>query len=462
MINNNPPKTIQVKAFFNQQYRRFSIPTDCEIDELWDFFYQVLKIPLEDREKYQLHYEDDEKEYILFSSTYELKEAIKYFGEQKNPIFRLTITKVDQITSRIPQNFLQSYDPLYGSSVNNSYQSFVKSLPNRRPSSSKRNQNYTKQPYFVPVTLSSYLNGYILEDKAIIKTLMDNEDVVKWFKENLKQFTDCSFDLSKYGGTQIEVYQVQIQSMIELTKFDEETAKLIQKVADNWKNRIIMIRSQLGSGQLINFFKNNAIDHLQLLFNTKNSNPLPTGLKAKREPTFSGQKWKNYNPIKSTSDRNSFESGIKQNKFIKTESNFFKSSGPKWSRNSLNNINSKNKKPAFGSGKSHLSLFKNFNLQNTNSNGIIKNILNPLPKVPSIFQTNKNQYQNQFNEKRNDDDDDDDEDDENNNNSNNNNNNNSNNVEYDEKEEEIKEELDLSNDFDQQLQITPKQFKDDN
>ncbi|KAJ6251204.1 sequestosome-1 [Anaeramoeba flamelloides] len=379
-MNNNTTETIKGKAFFNHQYRRFSIPIDCEIDELWDLFHKVLKIPLEDREKYQLHYQDEEKEYILFASTYELKEAIKYFNQQENPLFRLTITKVDRIKSRIPQNIRQSLDPLYGTSVNDSYQSFVKSFPNVQ-NYSKHHQghhNSKKHPYFVPLKLSSYFDSYLLEEKATFVALMKNQEVVKWFKENLKQLMSCSFDLSKYGGRQIETYQVQIQSMIELTKFDEETIKVMKVVADNWKNRIIMIRSQLGSSQLIQFFKNNAFDHLQFLFNAKNAGFLPTAIKPKKETLFSNQKIIGSNPKKIPSDRNSFESGTKSNKFIKTESHFFKTSGPKWSRDYLSRkSNFQNQTSSFRDEKSNLSLFKNFIFNNTIPNSEIQNDSEP-------------------------------------------------------------------------------------
>ncbi|KAJ3440950.1 hypothetical protein M0812_12951 [Anaeramoeba flamelloides] len=426
MNTSNLNKTIKVKAFFNHQYRRFSIPIDCEIDELWELFHQVLGIPLEDRKIYQLHYQDEEKEYILFSSSYELKEAIKYFEQQKNSLFRMIITKVDQISNSYPQNYYRNFDPLNGMFVNSTYQTFVNSFPNVKTFSS--NQRNTKEPYFLPMTLSSYLYGFILEVKPNVMLLMEKPDVVEWFKGNLKQFIQCSSDLSKYGGTQIETFEVQIQSMIELTKFDEETVKIIEKVAECWQKRIIMIRSQLGSSHLSNFFGGDAFEQLRFLFYSQNSDFLPTHLNPlKKEKKSSNGTTNDYHNKKSFSDRNNFESRSKQNRFLKAENNFFKNNGPKWSRNSFKN--SQFQKSSNESGKSNYSLFKNFN--HKNSNGIITDILKPLSGVPSIFQPNNTKENNQLEEGHE--------------------------LQNENTNTDQDEELDLSNNFDQQLQISPKQ-----
>ncbi|KAJ6248641.1 sequestosome-1 [Anaeramoeba flamelloides] len=249
MTNLNETTEIPIKVYFNNNYRRFTIPKECRISNLFKVLEDALGINfIEEKNKYTFHYYDEEDEVVIFSSDPELKEALKFALQNDPPLFRFSIT-TDKFSSSENQNEKEK-------EKEKEEKEKKENIEEKKEQKTTGNDGELVSDFQFPeikIEQLQQIQDFIFETQEEVFQLTKNKSIKKWLKFEFINIIDhfqrvavqSSNEKEKENENENE-FQISVEFFFDLfnkSKIEETSQDQIIKLLTAISNKIIEINN---------------------------------------------------------------------------------------------------------------------------------------------------------------------------------------------------------------------------
>ncbi|KAJ3450425.1 sequestosome-1 [Anaeramoeba flamelloides] len=250
-------KQISIKIQFQEEVRRFRIALNITYKELCDILNKIFSIDVKNRDLYSLFYYDDENEPVVFSSDLELQEAFRFIEETETTLFKLFVTekknnrKKKKISKKIEKNQqVEIEEEEKDQNFSQFFNNFFGQQQQQQQNPLLFVQNILNNPNKL-MMIFQHASELFQQIKDDIVVLSKNQKVTNWLKSVHERLLSGVFELIKNGENQLELFLIQVDSLLEISDLSKEIQQKIKKVAEIISNKMIQIKDLIGENLLL-------------------------------------------------------------------------------------------------------------------------------------------------------------------------------------------------------------------
>ncbi|KAJ3424365.1 hypothetical protein M0812_29085 [Anaeramoeba flamelloides] len=215
-------ETISIKVYYDEDCRRFSVSENITYNEFCNLLEEILSVEFK-KDQCALRYQDEEDEFIFFSTDLELSEAIKSAQTNEVPVLKLFVSSALELEQEREKEKEQEQEQdieiefeqerYYGSS----------------DSSTSSEEDDLMIPY-LPRKLYKELQEFLLQMQEDLDQLLKNELFTKLLESNYLQLLKEYQQIITNGEKQAKLFSNYLDKLLENVEIELEMKEKIKNV----------------------------------------------------------------------------------------------------------------------------------------------------------------------------------------------------------------------------------------